>query len=175
MPRADAAATSMVLYPAPARTMRARAPASIIASVTLVERTTSTPALLSASAAASASSLRAGSYTTSQPAPRKPSIPLCSNWSATSTFISGSRLLRSAQSDEMGQQTVAELRLEPRGFGRHDPARVCDGHQVGDADRVQRERDGRLPAIDRALERRRAADASHEVDALVGAGVRDTE
>ena len=86
MPRTDAAATSIVLNPAPARTMSARRPASMIASVTLVERTTSTSACVSPSAAASAASLSAGSYTTSQPMAARPSRPDRSNWSATRTL-----------------------------------------------------------------------------------------
>src|SRR5688500_10035425 len=41
--------------------------------------------------------------------------------------------------DEMRQQPVPELRLEPRGLGGHDLARVRHGHQIGHADRVHRE------------------------------------
>ena len=44
MPRAEAPATSMVLTPAPARTMSARGPASSTGACTGVERTTSTAA-----------------------------------------------------------------------------------------------------------------------------------
>ena len=57
MPRLEAPATSMVLTPAPARTISASGPASSIASVTWVERTTSTGALDALMAATSESPL----------------------------------------------------------------------------------------------------------------------
>ena len=40
---------------------------------------------------------------------------------------------KDADSNQMDQQTVAELRLEPRRLGRHDRARVGDGHEIVDA------------------------------------------
>src|SRR4030095_5125055 len=76
MPRFDAAATSMVLTPAPARTMSDNAPASIIASVTWVDRTTRTGTSVFLIAALGVSP---DAFTRSGPA--------CSNLSATSTFI----------------------------------------------------------------------------------------
>ena len=60
MPRVDAAATSIVLYPAPARTMRESRPASSMAAVTFVLRTTSTSAPLVRTASTSAASLASG-------------------------------------------------------------------------------------------------------------------
>src|SRR5918912_1549966 len=136
MPRFDAVATSIVLYPAPARTTSDSAPASSIGAVTAVLRTTSTSALLSRTAAVNASSLRSGSYRTSQPAAFRPSRPLFSNLSATSTRID--------DSNNVYQKTVAELRFEPRRLGRHDLARVGHRHQIGHADRIEREGHRRL-------------------------------
>ena len=52
----------------------------------------------------------------------------------------------SCPSDQMNEQPVAELRLEPGRLGRHDAAGVGDRHQVVDGHRVQRERDRRLAA-----------------------------
>ena len=51
MPRLDAAATSMVLYPAPARTTSLSGPASSMARLTSVERTTRTSGFVSPMAA----------------------------------------------------------------------------------------------------------------------------
>ena len=66
MPRSLAAATSIVSYPAPARTMSAsRAPASIVARVTFVLRTTRMPA--SPMRAGSSSAVHFGLKTTSSP------------------------------------------------------------------------------------------------------------
>ena len=59
MPFAVAALTSIVFTPAPARTMSFSV-GGIIASVTFVERTTSAPARVVASASASAASFRSG-------------------------------------------------------------------------------------------------------------------
>src|SRR4030095_8604315 len=87
MPRFDAAATSMVLTPAPARTMSDNAPASIIASVTWVDRTTRTGASVFLIAAMRVSPDASGSKMPSQPAAFSASRPDCSNLSATSTFI----------------------------------------------------------------------------------------
>jgi hypothetical protein len=52
MPRRDAAATSIVFTPAPARTISESDPASSIASVTFVLRTTSTSACVVVSVSA---------------------------------------------------------------------------------------------------------------------------
>ena len=57
---------------------------------------------------------------------------------------------RSVRADQMNQQAVPQLRLEPGRLGRHDPAGVGDRHQVVDRDRVHRERDRRLARVDRA-------------------------
>src|SRR5690348_15358737 len=114
MPRFDAAATSIVLTPAPARTINDSAPASIIVSVTVVERTTSTGACDCLIAATSESPDASGSKRTSQPAIFNASSPDFSNLSATRTFMS----------DQMREQSVAQLRLEPRRLRRHDAAGV---------------------------------------------------
>src|SRR5688500_5318084 len=122
MPRLLAPATSIVLYPAPARTMSDRRPASSMGDVTFVPRTTRTSAPLAAIASVSASSLSSGSCTTSQPAAFRPSMPLFSNLSATSTFIHRSRLVSYC----VNQQAVTELGLEPGRLGRHDAPIVGD-------------------------------------------------
>ena len=67
-------------------------------------------------------------------------MPLCSNLSAIENFHVDrvTRRTRSrprAISDDVDQQAVPQLRLEPRGLRRHDRAGVRHGHQVGDADR----------------------------------------
>src|SRR5215471_5598642 len=129
MPRRDAATTSIVLYPAPARTISDKDPPSSIALVTVVPRTISTSGPPSRIAAASASSLRSGWYTTSQLAAFSPSIPLCSNLSAISTFIiknvhHNGVLLWLALLNNMDQHAVPELWLEPRGLRRHDFVRI---------------------------------------------------
>src|SRR5918994_3347871 len=139
----------MVLYPAPARTMSDRRPASSIAAVTFVPRTTSTSAPLVPIDACSVSSFSSGWYSTPQPAAASPSRPLFSNASATSTFI--------RRSDDVDQQPVAELGFEPGGFRRHDPAAIRDGHEVVDGDRMHRERDRRLPRVDGLLQDGRPA------------------
>ena len=61
IPRSDAASTSIVLYPAPARTTRERWPVSSMGRVTFVERTTSASAPLDRSASVRASSFASGS------------------------------------------------------------------------------------------------------------------
>ena len=43
--------------------------------------------------------------------------------------------LRASPLDEVSEQAVPQLRLEPGRLGRHDPARIGDAHQVGHADR----------------------------------------
>jgi hypothetical protein len=62
MPRREAAATSMVLKPAPARTMSFKGPASSIGSVTFVERTTRMSGRKCATASVSESSFASGWY-----------------------------------------------------------------------------------------------------------------
>src|SRR5688500_6175558 len=135
MPRRDAAATSIVFTPAPARTISARAPASSIDSVTFVERTTSTSAPLATIRAASCASARSGSRRPSQPAAFRPSRPDDSSLSATRTLMgwalgyglraTGYRLPATGYHlDHVGQQAIPQLRLEPGRLRRHDAAGV---------------------------------------------------
>src|SRR4051812_46072690 len=138
MPRVLAPATSMVLYPAPARTMSDSRPASSMGAVTFVPRTTSTSAPVEAIACARESSLRSGSYTTSHPAAFSPSTPLFSNLSAMRTFMPSTRSAASAL-DGVDEKPVAQLGLEPRGLRRHDAPFVRDRHQVVDGHGVHRE------------------------------------
>src|SRR4029077_18145178 len=74
---------------------------------------------------------------------------------------------------KVDEQSVAQLRFEPRGLGRHDVAGVGDGHQVADADRVQRESERRLARIDEPFELARAARAADEVNPLVRTDIAD--
>src|SRR5574339_1268840 len=111
--------------------MSASRPASSIGAVSFVLRTTSTSAPVRPIASASASSFRSGSYTTSHPAAARPSMPLFSNLSATSTLM--------IDSDQMNQQPISQLGLEPRGLGRHDATGVRNRHQVVHRDRVHGE------------------------------------
>ena len=73
----------------------------------------------------------------------------------------------------MDEQAVAQLRLEPRGLGRHDAASVGDGHQVVNRDREHRERDRGTSAVNRLFERVGAARPADEVNPLVAADVAD--
>src|SRR5687767_1169495 len=79
------------------------------------------------------------------------------------------------QLNHVRQQTVSELRFEPRRFRRHDAAGVGDAHQVVDRNRMHREGDRELPRIDELLELPRTANAANEVNPLVGADVGDPE
>src|SRR5260370_15519906 len=99
MPRREGAATSMVLWPAPARTTRLSAPAASTASGTLVERTTSTSGRNCSPSATSESSFSLGAKRTSHPMEWSSSRPDCSNSSAIRTrmasdpvFVSAPRL-----------------------------------------------------------------------------------
>src|SRR5664280_1559530 len=93
MPRREAAATSIVLYPAPARTTSLSAPAASTSSGTLVERTTSASGRNCSTSAASASSLSFGAKRTSHPSRASSSRPDCSNWSAISTRMASDPVL----------------------------------------------------------------------------------
>ena len=87
-PRADAAGTSIVSMPAPARITRPRlGPAFSAAAVTLVLRTISTLGSVSASAAGRSSAVSSGRISTVQPSSLSPSIPTFSNLSAIRTFM----------------------------------------------------------------------------------------
>src|SRR4051812_8286619 len=83
MPLADAAVTSMVSNPAPARsTMVSFLALSNTLAGTLVERTISTSGSISAIAAGRVSGERSGLTVTAQPRLRRPSTPVLSNLSA---------------------------------------------------------------------------------------------
>src|SRR5918995_1705444 len=75
----------------------------------------------------------------------------------------------------MAEQPVPQLRLEPGAFWGHDAAGICNGHQVGDANRVHGEGDGRTAFVHEPGEGTRAADPPHEVDALVLTYVADLQ
>ena len=75
----------------------------------------------------------------------------------------------------MDEQSAAELRLEPGGLRRHDRPRVRDRHHLADRHGLHRERHGVLAGVDLRRERRVAADAAHERDALIRARIADPE
>src|SRR5439155_18100200 len=150
-------------------------PASSIGAVTVVLRTTSTSAPLFRIASTNVSSFRSGSYSTSQPAALRPLIPLCSNLSATSTFILLCALCELCGSYHVDEQPISELRFKPRRLRRHDRSGVGDRHQIGDPDRMERKGGCGAALIDELLELPGAAGAADEIDALVGADVGDDE
>ena len=89
MPRSEAVATSIVSYPAPARTIRLRALApSNTAAFTLVPRTRRMSGSCTATAAARASAAKSGSIRTQHPSDSIASTPVESNLSAISTLVS---------------------------------------------------------------------------------------
>src|SRR5579862_4839850 len=111
--------------------MSASEVASSIDAGTAVPRTTRTSGVVERIVSASASSLRSGWYITPHPAAFRPSSPLRSNLSATSTFIDdliGFTVLcffpSNHSSNQVRQQAVPQLRLEPRRLRRHDRVRV---------------------------------------------------
>src|SRR5262245_38342612 len=182
MPRRDAAFTSMVLTPAPARTISDKVVSASIGSVTFVLRTIRTSGRLAVSASASCRSASDGSYTTSHPAATIESMPLCSNWSAMRTFIEvgcthAAHLEVDLQVDldQMRQQSIPKLRLEPGRLGRHDAAGIAHLHQVVHADGVQRERHRILARPDQLFELRGASRAADEVDSLIAPHITDAE
>jgi hypothetical protein len=88
MPRLEAAATSIVSMPAPARiTSVSAVPAFSVSALTLVLRTIRICGSTSLTAAGSASAVRSGCETMLQPSSFSPSMPTFSNLSAISTFI----------------------------------------------------------------------------------------
>ena len=88
MPRLEAAATSMVSMPAPARITSVRAvPALRVSAVTLVPRTIRMWGSTSLTAPGSAWAVRSGCETMLQPSSLRPSMPTFSNLSAMRTFM----------------------------------------------------------------------------------------
>src|SRR5262245_38852847 len=77
--------------------------------------------------------------------------------------------------DQMRQQSVAQLRLEPRRLRRHDAAGIAYLHQVVHADGIQRERNGIFAGVDQLLERRSAASTADEINSLVVPDIADAE
>src|SRR5262245_3718990 len=77
--------------------------------------------------------------------------------------------------DEMTQQAVAEFRLEPGRLWWHDRTLVGNFDQIVHTDRDHRERDGRAAGFDEALQLRRPACASNEIDALIRANIANLE
>src|SRR3954464_7683205 len=192
--------------------MSDRGPASRTSLPTLVPRTTSTSACVLRTASASAASFNCGSYHTSHPALRQPSIALCSNVSAITTFTRPTLLRRAlplglpstpargpvipvtrvgslahsfacclpgrietTSSNQMNEQPVSQLGLEPGRLRRHDAALVGDRHEIVDLDGEHREGHGGLAGIDGAHQRIRPPRAPDEVDSLVGANVADIQ
>src|SRR5688572_698359 len=168
-PRAEAAATSMVSMPAPARITRPRpGPAPSVAAVTFVLLTMRMLGSDSATAAGRSSAVRSGRDTTVHPSSCSPSTPTFSNLSAIRTFIERRRLLSIEGVDE---QATSELGLEPGALGRHDLPGIRYRHELVERRGKHRECDRRAARCYPPLELGRAPDTADEIDTLVGARV----
>src|SRR4051812_19797333 len=80
-----------------------------------------------------------------------------------------------AGSNHVAEHGIAQLRLEPGAFGRHDSAGIGDGHKVFDACGEHGKGAGVIAVIDYLFQLRRPANAADEVDALAGARVINAE
>ena len=121
-------------------------PASSIAAVTFVPRTTSTSAPLGGSPPSSAVVLEVGLvYDLTAGGPQAVEAALLE--------LVGDQHFHDTPSYQMDQQSVAQLRLEPRRLRRHDAAGVGNRHQIVDRHRVHREGDGRRAGVDGAASR----------------------
>ena len=67
------------------------------------------------------------------------------------------------RSNHMAKHGIAELRLEPGAFRRHDSARIGDAHQILDARREHRERAGIFAAVHELFQFRRPANAADKI------------
>src|SRR5271157_2127824 len=85
------------------------------------------------------------------------------------------RLGRRSQSDHVGNQAVGQLGLEPRGLRRHNLACIRHRHQVRHGGGVEGEGHRHLARVHAPLQLVQAADAAHEIDALVTPGICDAE
>src|SRR6266545_1138705 len=85
------------------------------------------------------------------------------------------RLTCNASGQHVAEHRVAQLRLEPGAFGRHNPAGIRDGHQVFDTGRKHRKSAGIFAAVHQFFQLGDAANAADEVDALAGARVVDAK
>src|SRR5262249_15680015 len=186
-PRSDAALTSMVSIPAPARITRLRlVPLRRASPVTFVPRTMSTLGSCSLRATGSASAVRSGSDTTVQPSSLSPSMPTFSNLSAMRIFIDAVRYParrrpqlpawtvagRSSDSgwliELMHKQSAPQLGLEPGALGGHDGPDVGHGEQLVHRGRKQRYGEHHLARLHPSLQFGCAPNAAHEVHPLVG-------
>src|SRR5690606_14465948 len=77
--------------------------------------------------------------------------------------------------ENMHKQPTLQLRLKPRGFGRHHLPRIRNRHQALDGGWVQCEGHFPFAGVDTLLQFTQAADATDEVDALVAARVVDAQ
>ena len=75
----------------------------------------------------------------------------------------------------MDYEAGAQLGLKPGGLRGHDVAGVGNVDNLLHADGIEGEGDLHLAVVDAAFQFAEAADAAHEVDALVGAEVLDAE
>src|ERR1700675_2932528 len=78
-------------------------------------------------------------------------------------------------SNQMAQQAIAQLRLEPRRLWWHYLVRVRDGHQLFDRHWMQRKRNRGVAFINQLLECCRAANAAHKIYPFVGSNVGDAQ
>src|SRR5262245_48513570 len=70
--------------------------------------------------------------------------------------------------DQVRQQAVPKLRLEPGGLRRHDPASIGNRHQILNVDRIQRKRHRGSARTDAGFKLRCAPGTSDEVNPFVG-------
>ena len=77
--------------------------------------------------------------------------------------------------NQVRQQSVSKLGLEPGGLRRHDPTGIGNRHQILNVHWIQRKRDGRGPERTRDSSSALAPGASNEVDALVGTDIADPQ
>ena len=139
MPRLEAAATSMVSMPAPARiTSVSAVPALSASAVTFLLRTIRMCGSTSLIARGQRLRRESGCDTTVQPSSLRPSMPTFSNLSAMRTFIEhSSREMQVSQLSQLvHEQPAPQLGLEPGALGRHDLAGVGHRHEL-----VERRRD----------------------------------
>ena len=75
----------------------------------------------------------------------------------------------------MDYEPAAKFRLKPGGLGRHDFAAVGDVHDLLHGNGIEGEGKFHFAAVDALLQLAEAAQAAHEVDALVATQVLDAQ
>src|SRR5690349_7363263 len=75
----------------------------------------------------------------------------------------------------MREQPIAQLRLEPGALGRHYVAAVGDVEKLLNGNGIKAEGRHGVAVLHALLELAEAADAAHEIDAVVGARILDAQ